>query len=190
MATVQIIDPQSLAQLIQKNPKLDLIDVRTPAEYESVHAAGARLFPLDRLNPAQIMQSRTGHAQDPLYVICKSGARSAKACEQFIAAGFTNVISVAGGTEAWVQAHLPAESTARRVLPLDRQIQATAGSICLTGAILGALVNPWFFLLCGIVGFGLTLAGLTGFCPMALFLARMPWNQSSATCTKSCCCSK
>jgi rhodanese-related sulfurtransferase len=178
MATVQTIQPTTLAAMMRQNPAIELLDVRTPAEYETRHALSARLEPLDRLNPAEVMASRGARSSEPLYLICKSGGRAGKACEAFMAAGFTNVISVAGGTEAWAGAGLPTESTGRKTLPLDRQIQLIAGMICLTGAILGVAVSPWFYLLCAMVGAGLTLAGLTGFCGMAVLLARMPWNQA------------
>lgn len=64
--------------------------------------------------------------------------------------------------------------------PLDlmRQVQIGAGSLALLGALGGWLVSPWLYLLCGMVGAGLLLAGVTGFCGMARLLICMPWNQS------------
>jgi hypothetical protein len=53
----------------------------------------------------------------------------------------------------------------------------------LTGTVLGFLVHPAFFGLAAFVGVGLTFAGLTDWCGMAMLLARMPWNQRAATCT-------
>lgn len=185
--SVQTIDVQTLSELLKKDPSLELLDVRTPAEFETVHAVGARLQPLDRLDPKAIMASRNGQANQPLYLICKGGVRSAKAAQAFQAAGYGNVISVAGGTDAWVKAGLPINCGSRKTLPLDRQIQLTAGMICLIGVILGTFVNPWWYLACAMVGFGLSMAGLTGFCPMAIVMARMPWNRASAG--ASCCCS-
>ena len=41
MATLQTIDAKGLHKLMEQKPDLCLIDVRTPAEYETVHAAGA-----------------------------------------------------------------------------------------------------------------------------------------------------
>lgn len=52
-----------------------------------------------------------------------------------------------------------------------------AGSLMLTGVILGTLLSPWFYALSAFVGAGLTFAGLTGFCGMGMLLLRMPWNQ-------------
>ena len=76
---------------------LDLIDVRTPVEFREVHAVGARNVPLDSLDPQTVMRGRNGTADEPLYVCCRGGTRRAKACEKFVAAGFTNVVNVEGG---------------------------------------------------------------------------------------------
>lgn len=185
------LDVKAVASQLQSLAAFDLIDVRTPGEYHSGHAAGARSFPLDRLDAKELMASRQAKADEPIYIICKSGGRSRQACQKLVAAGVGNIVNVEGGTEAWKQAGLSIEGATRRVWPLDRQIQTAAGAICLTGAILGTWASPWFYLLCAMVGFGLFMAGLTGFCPMAILLARMPWNQSSkASCacgTSSCC---
>ena len=50
----------------------------------------------------------------------------------------------------------------------------------LTGVALGTLVNPWFLALAAFFGAGLTFAGATGTCGLALVLLRMPWNRLSA----------
>ncbi|NNE00433.1 MAG: rhodanese-like domain-containing protein, partial [Pirellulaceae bacterium] len=100
------ITASELAERSSQAPT-DLIDVRTPVEFRSVHAAIARNVPLDSLDPDQVMGQRNGSAQQPLYLICKSGSRSAKACQTFIQAGYANVVSVQGGTSAWDQAGLP-----------------------------------------------------------------------------------
>ena len=186
------LDVKAVASQLQSVAAFDLIDVRTPGEYHSGHAAGARSFPLDRLDAKALLASRQAQADQPIYIICKSGGRSRQACQKLTAAGVGNLVNVEGGTMAWKHAGLPIEGATRRVLPLDRQVQATAGAICLSGVVLGTWANHWFYLLSAMVGFGLLLAGLTGFCPMGLLLARMPWNQhskSSCACGTSSCCS-
>ncbi len=178
------ITPEQLYEKHQSGKPVELIDVRTPAEYRSLHATLARVVPLDELNPRRFMETRAGAMDDPLYVICRSGVRGQKACEKFLAAGFTNVVNVAGGTLAWDQAGLPVVR-GRWVLPLDRQVQTTAGTMALLGFTLGELGKPNWFLLAGFVGCGLLFAGLTGFCPLGWLLARMPWNQAGRD--KTCC---
>ena len=101
------VKPQELAELCKDGNKIDLIDVRTPVEYREVHIEIAQNVPLDQLDPAAVMQSRNGSANDPLYLICRSGNRGRQACEKFVKAGFTNAINIEGGTIACVEAGLP-----------------------------------------------------------------------------------
>ena len=58
-----------------------------------------------------------------------------------------------------------------------RQVQITAGSLVLLGAILGTWVAPAFYGLSAFVGAGLMFAGISGWCGMAKILAVLPWNR-------------
>src|SRR5437868_4571728 len=101
------ITPRGLEELRRHGRPVDLIDVRTPAEYREVHAEPARLVPLDTLDPAAVIRAREGAGGEPLYLICRSGSRARQACERFVAAGYADVVNVEGGTTAWEQAGLP-----------------------------------------------------------------------------------
>jgi rhodanese-related sulfurtransferase len=169
------VTPTELFEIYRQDRRVGIIDVRTPAEYRAVHAVGARSVPLERLDPAAAMEARE-RPGEPLYVICASGARSRKACEAFAAAGYPDVVNVEGGTKAWEAAGLPVER-GRAAISLERQIRIIAGSLVVLGVALGAAVSPWFTALSAFVGAGLVFAGVTDICPMAMGLARMPWNQ-------------
>jgi hypothetical protein len=56
-------------------------------------------------------------------------------------------------------------------------VQLIIGLLVLTGSLLGFFVSPWYFLLTGFFGAGLTVAGLTGFCGLARVVAHAPWNR-------------
>ena len=170
------VKPQELAELCKDGNKIDLIDVRTPVEYREVHIEIAQNVPLDQLDPAAVMQSRNGSANDPLYLICRSGSRGQQACEKFVKAGFTNAINIEGGTIACVEAGLPVVR-GKKSMSLERQVRIAAGSLVLLGAVLGWFVHPAFIGLCAFVGAGLVFSGITGTCGMAMILARMPWNR-------------
>jgi rhodanese-related sulfurtransferase len=172
--------PADVAALIASGNSPRLVDVRTPLEYAEVHATGAVLVPLDSLNAAALGEAPT--ADSPVYLLCKSGARAAKAREKLAAAGCEHCIVVEGGTDAWLAAGL-AVTRAGGVISMERQVRIAAGSLVLIGAILGFAVHPGFFSLCAFVGAGLVFAGVTNFCGMGLLIARMPWNRS-LTCTK------
>ena len=186
-STVQTASPADVAERRRQRLPGDLIDVRTPVEYAEVHAEGARLIPLDKLDPRAVMAARNGSAGELLYVICKSGARAAKAVEKFRAAGFDNVISVAGGTTAWADAGLPVVRGTTRIISLERQVRIGAGSLVVLSVLLGWLMHPALFGLAAFVGVGLMFAGVTDWCGMGLLLARMPWNQvkgGGGTCSR------
>lgn len=184
--TIQTICARDLGAMIQRGDTPTVIDVRTPVEFAEVHAAGAANVPLDRLDVKSLLADRSPDA-GPIYVICKSGKRAAKACDAFLAAGYDNVISIEGGTDAWQAAGLPVVRQ-NKVIPLERQVRIAAGTLVLIGVILAATVHPYFIGLSAFVGAGLVFAGITNFCGMGLLLARMPWNrQFDQTCSQPCC---
>jgi rhodanese-related sulfurtransferase len=175
--TVSAITPSELAVRQKEGAEIELIDVRTPVEFREVHARGARNIPLDQLDPAAVMQSRQGAADEPLYLICRAGGRGQQACEKFLQAGYPNVLNVAGGTQAWEAAGLPVVRD-RKVISLERQVRIAAGLLVVAGALLSWLLHPAFALLSAFVGAGLVFAGVTNTCGMGLLLARMPWNKT------------
>ncbi len=173
--SVPTVTPRQLAELRAAGRPIDLIDVRTPVEYREVHVPFARNVPLDRLDPAAVGPGRAAPADEPLYVICRSGGRGRQACEKLAAAGLA-VCNVEGGTQAWADAGLPVVR-GQTAVSLERQVRIAAGLLVLVGAALGWLVHPAFVGLAAFVGAGLVFAGATGACGMGLLLARMPWNR-------------
>ncbi len=174
---IPTITPHELAERKSRGQTIHLIDVRTPVEYEEMHVQFARNVPLDRLNPMDVL---AGHERaEPLYVICRSGSRAAKACESIIDSGFDNVVNVAGGTQAWEAAGLPV-THGQAAMSLERQVRIAAGSLVLIGALLGYFFNVNFIWLSAVIGGGLVFSGVTDTCGMGLLLAAMPWNQVRA----------
>lgn len=94
------VDVSEAARLVDGGAPL--IDVREPDEYEEVRARAAALIPLSELTERVAEVPTTG----PVYLICRSGARSARAAE-YLRAGGVDAVNVAGGTLAWVEAGLP-----------------------------------------------------------------------------------
>lgn len=134
--TISTITPQEFENLRTSGQPLELIDVRTPAEYRECHATSARNVPLDSLDPHAIMESRNGSRETPLYIICQSGKRAQKACEKFDAMGHTQIVNVEGGTQAWQEAGLPVVH-GKKTLSLERQVRIAAGILVLIGSMLG-----------------------------------------------------
>jgi len=176
--SISTVTPVALAELLSNGRKIDLIDVRTPMEYQALHVAMAQNVPLDQLDPVALMQGRNGRrGQEPLYVVCQAGTRAKQACEKFLRAGYANVINIEGGTLACEKAGLPMVR-GKQVISLERQVRIAAGSLVVLGAVLSWLVHPGFIALSAFVGAGLVFAGVTDTCGMGMLLARMPWNQT------------
>lgn len=174
--SVAEITPQRLHELQGQGRPVRLIDVRTPAEFRAIHVPFAINVPLESLDAASVAGMGNGASEDALYVICRSGNRSDKACAAIEAAGLSNVINVAGGTAAWEKAGYTV-IRGKKAVSLERQVRIAAGGIVLVGAVLALTVHPYFAALSGLIGAGLVFSGVTDTCGMAMVLARMPWNQ-------------
>lgn len=82
-----------------------LIDVRGLDEWEQARVPGTSLIPLDEL-PSRWSEVPSDQV---VYIICRSGARSAKACE-FLETKGVDAVNVSGGTLAWIEAGKPFDS--------------------------------------------------------------------------------
>ena len=96
------IDVSELAA--RKAEDTPLIDVRRPDEFDEARVPGARLIPLGEL----VERIEEVPTDGTVYVICATGARSAKAAAHFRSLGI-DAVNVAGGTRAWIDAGLPIE---------------------------------------------------------------------------------
>lgn len=169
------ISATEFRSVVESGKPIELIDVRTPVEFREVHVEVARNEPLERLDPSAILAARNGSAQEPLYVICRSGARGQQACEKLFAAGLNDVINVEGGTMACAAAGVPVVR-GKKSIPLHCQVQIIVGFLVLLGSSLAVTYNSNWIVLPILMGAGLTFSGLTNTCAMGTILARMPWN--------------
>jgi rhodanese-related sulfurtransferase len=176
MSTISV---NELHQVLQNSTPQNVIDVRTPVEFAEVHIAAAKNVPLDKLEPEALHGKFQLSLEKPVYILCRSGQRAAKAADHLAKAGFPNSIVVEGGTLAWIDADLPVIRGKARIISLERQVRIAAGAIVLTGVILSSFVNPNFIWLCGFIGAGLVFAGISDWCGMGLLIAKAPWNQKA-----------
>lgn len=174
---MKTITPPEMNKLLAAAPSLVLLDVRTPLEHAEVHVANARNEPLVGLRPKVLFDSGRLSKDRPVYLICRTGGRAAKAAEKFAAEGFDLGVVVEGGTEAWIAAGLPVKRGEVKVISLERQVRIAAGALVLAGVLLGYFVHPAFIGLSAFVGAGLVFAGVTAWCGMGLLLAKFPWNK-------------
>lgn len=151
-----------------------LVDIREADEFARSHVKGAQSQPLSRWEAVHL-------AIDPdadVIFTCKSGMRTAGACDRLAARVSGDAFILEGGLDGWVKAGLPVETDTAAPMEIMRQVQIAAGSLVLIGVLLGFLVAPAWFGLSAFVGAGLTFAGITGFCGMARLLMLMPWNRA------------
>ena len=176
---MKTIEPIDLQKLLTSQPGLPVLDVRTPVEFAEVHVPQARNIPLDSLKPKSLFEAGTLQKNQPVYLLCRSGARATKAAEKFDADGLADTVVVAGGTQAWVAAGLPVTRGKSSVISLERQVRIAAGLLVLTGTLLSLFVHRYFIAVPLFVGTGLTFAGITDWCGMGLLLAKLPWSNKA-----------
>ncbi|MBE9100661.1 rhodanese-like domain-containing protein [Vacuolonema iberomarrocanum] len=169
---LQTIDSTILHEWMEQD-QVTLIDVREPSEFAGEHIPGARLMPLSRFNPEAVAAESGNY----LVLYCQTGNRSAEAAQQLFRAGMEQVMHLNGGLSEWKRHGYSTNVNKNAPISIMRQVQIVAGSLVLVGTLLGAFVSPWFLLLSGFVGAGLTFAGISGICAMARLLAKLPYNQ-------------
>jgi len=94
-----LISPAELAELLQKDPAVKLVDVRSREEFEAVNIAGSVL--LSQTVMQQIMGS--GSNTSPIVVIDHAGKNGLDAAAYFMGHGLQNIRCLRGGLDAWAQ---------------------------------------------------------------------------------------
>jgi len=164
----------TVADLRNQSTDAQLIDVRSPSEFETGHIPGAMNIPMDHIESRLEDLSTTR----PIVLICQMGKR-ARMTAGLLEPCQLKLSILEGGTSAWIEAGLPIVQSVRSRWSLERQVRFAAGLIVLTTSSLALLSNLYWLFLAAFVGAGLTFAGLTDICPMAELLQRMPWNKAS-----------
>ena len=118
-AQIKEVDIAQLASALEHNPDTVLIDVREPAEFAQQHIAGAVNYPRGVLemcihNLPKVAASGCAPevalaqlATSTIYVICRSGGRSALATASLQQMGFSDIYSVSPGMQGWLDAKQP-----------------------------------------------------------------------------------
>jgi len=175
------ISVKELYQKLNRGVVKHLVDVRSSAEFHSERfdCEGFDVQPL--LNhPLDQIDSLALAKDAEIYLTCRSGKRSGQAQARLKELGFSNAINVEGGFMAWHSAGYPQTKT-KGQFPIMRQVQIAAGSLVLLGTLGSLFLNPDLIWLSVFVGAGLSFAGLSGWCGMALLLGAMPWNKKVAS---------
>ncbi|MEE9492246.1 MAG: rhodanese-like domain-containing protein [Gammaproteobacteria bacterium] len=76
-----------------------LLDVREPWEYDIAHLKGSELVPLKSI-PGKLERF---DPEQEMVVICHHGIRSMQVCRYLASLGFTHLINLRGGVNAWAR---------------------------------------------------------------------------------------
>jgi rhodanese-related sulfurtransferase len=172
------LDVLTLQERLSSEDAPRVLDVRTPAEFETAHIPGAYNVPLDNLREHRGELRR--HLDEDVVLVCRSGQRAEQAEKALAEVGLPGLRVLEGGMVAWESAGAPV-NRGRQTWELERQVRLVAGSIVLS-SILGSVATPRLKWLAAGVGTGLVGAALTNTCAMGTMLSKMPWNKRSDSC--------
>ena len=168
------ISTAQLRQLMNEDPRVRILDVRSGAEFDGVHIPGSFNVPLDTL------REHAGDLADvehPVVLVCKSGGRASQAHAKLTVAGKQRLHLLDGGMDAWESSGGDVVRGSTDTWALDRQVRFVAGTISLAGLLL-SVAAPKAKWLAGGVAFGLTFSAVTNTCAMGTVLSKLPYNQS------------
>ena len=171
--SIRTITPNQAHELLAQGAVL--VDIREADEHARERIPEARLVPLGTVGYSAF----AGLGAKQVIFHCRSGARTKANAQTLASAVSCDTYVLEGGLDAWKRAGLPVVTDRKQPIEIMRQVQIAAGSLVLVGVLLGATISPLFYALAGIVGAGLTFAGVTGTCAMARLLRVMPWNRAS-----------
>ena len=173
--TTATLTPTDLRDLLESTETAQVVDVRSPAEFESVHIPGSFNVPLDviRTRRADVVE----HLDHDVVLVCRSGQRSVQAQHLLTAAGVSDARVLHDGIQGW-EKHGYALDHGRERWDLERQVRLVAGSIVLS-SILGSVVVPKLKWVGAGIGAGLAYAAVSNTCAMANVLARLPYNRGA-----------
>lgn len=168
------VDAPTLAERLDAGD-VRVIDVRTPAEFETVHIPGSWNVPLDLLREHRTELTR--HLDDDVVLVCRSGVRAGQAEQALAGSGLPGLHVLEGGMSAWESAGAPVRR-GRESWELERQVRHVAGAL-VAGRVAGSVVAPRLKWLAGGIGSGLVVAALTNTCALGAALSRLPWNRGA-----------
>ena len=97
---IEVLGPQEFCDSLQANDNIQLIDVRTPEEYDQSHILNSELINLQ--NEKEFLEkTRALDKSKPVYVYCRTGGRSNVAAKHLANNGFKEIKDLKGGIVAW-----------------------------------------------------------------------------------------
>ena len=174
---VTSLAPETLRSWLAGHQDLTVLDVRSAAEFESMHIRGSYNVPLPLLSEhTDELAERLGAR---VVLVCQSGVRAEQARQRLGTAGIGSARVLTGGVPGFAAAGGDVVRGAQR-WDLERQVRMAAGTLVVGGLLAGRFVSPKLRLLAGAIGTGLTFSAATNTCAMGNMLSKMPWNKTAA----------
>ncbi len=170
---MQVINAKTAKQMLKENNAV-IIDVREQQEFIQEHIDGSVNIPLSIISEDLI---KSLSKDKKLIVSCLSGARAQNACGKIKSLQTENVFILNHGIKEWKTEKFETIMGGKNTISIMRQVLIAAGSLVVLGNLAGFGISSLFHALSLFVGLGLSFAGITGICPMAKVLQKMPWNK-------------
>ncbi|MGP9490097.1 rhodanese-like domain-containing protein [Glutamicibacter sp. AOP5-A2-7] len=173
--------PDELKDLIANGANVVVLDVRSAAEFETLHVKGSYNVPLPLL--AEHTEELASKLDTKVVLVCQSGVRATEAKKNLASVGFGNAHVLSGGIPGYQQAGGQTVEGSKR-WALERQVRMVAGSLVVAGLAGGKLLSPRLRTVAGVIGVGLAFSAATDTCAMGKALAVMPWNKPGNEATR------
>jgi rhodanese-related sulfurtransferase len=175
------LDPEELKSWFQEHKDLVVVDVRSGAEFESLHIRGSYNVPLPLL--AEHAGEFAGRLGSRVVLVCQSGARAEQARQRLGGACISTAFVLTGGVPGFAAAGGDVVQGQAR-WALERQVRLAAGSLVVLGLAGGRFISPKIRMLAGAIGAGLAFSAATNTCAMGKALSAMPWNRAATEPTR------
>ena len=172
-SSLEMISPSDALMLIEKDPQIKLLDVRSVLEFSQVHINDSINIPIDILS-AKI--NDLSQSKQRYIVFCRTGNRSPMAADMLMQSGIQGARVMQGGMARWQKEGLPVIK-GEGGISLERQVRIIAGSLVLSGILLSWLAHWAFIFISVFISCGLIYAGFTDNCLMGALLMKIPYNR-------------
>lgn len=116
---LSLVNPKEFSEKLTATPEAQLIDVRTPEEFQAGSIANA--LNIDWNGSDFVNQLASLDKNAPVFVYCLSGGRSAEASQALLDNGFLEVYELDGGFMAWNSAGLPVANAVEKASGLTQE---------------------------------------------------------------------
>jgi len=171
------VDPTTLIDWMKDPDAVTVLDVRSPAEFETRHITGSYNLPLDLVgeHAAQL----AARLDRKVVLVCQSGVRASQAQQRLAGTGMDNLHVLTAGVPGYAAAGGQVVHGRPR-WTLERQVRLVAGGLVVAGVVASRWA-PKAGRLAGAVGTGLTISALTDTCTMGRVLSALPYNRGTHT---------